>query len=151
MKIIFYPGTFNPFTKGHADILSRLLPIADKVVIGVGVNIEKPEAAANGEKNAEIIRSYVSEHDLSEKVEVAVYSGLTGEEAIKRGACCIARGVRNSIDFEYEYNLAAANRDAFGIDTILLPASLENGFISSTLIRDLEKHGRTDLTRKYLP
>lgn len=141
----FFAGSFNPFTKGHADIASRILHLADSLVIGIGVNIDKPDSTACAERNAADIRRWIEKEGLENRVSVEVYYGLTAEEALRQGADCIARGVRNATDFDYEYSLAAANRVAFGIETILIPADPKYAFISSTLIRDLERHGRTDL------
>lgn len=151
MKKIFFAGTFNPFTKGHADIALRILEIADKVTIGLGVNIDKPSSAKQAEENARLIEDWAAAHRLTERVEIVIYTTLTAEEAKKQGATCLARGVRNASDFDYEYALAAINRDAFGIDTILFPAAPEDSFISSSAIRDLQAHGRPDLAEKYLP
>ena len=151
MKKIFFAGTFNPFTKGHADIALRILEIADKVTIGLGVNIDKPSSAKQAEENTRLIEDWAAAHGLTERVEIVTYTTLTAEEAKKRGATCLARGVRNASDFDYEYALAAFNRDAFGIDTILIPAAPEDSFISSSAIRDLQAHGRHDLAEKYLP
>lgn len=146
---VFFAGSFNPFTKGHADILKRLLKMADFAVVGVGVNIEKPESRETSGRNAEAIRRFVETEGLADRVEVVVYDGFTAEEARRHGADCMARGVRNATDFDYEYALASANRDAFGMETILLPSSPEFSFVSSTMIRDLERNGRGDLARKY--
>ncbi|MCH5214910.1 MAG: pantetheine-phosphate adenylyltransferase [Muribaculaceae bacterium] len=151
MKKIFYAGSFNPFTKGHADILQRLLALADEVVIGIGVNIDKPETSLQAERNEEAIRRYLEAEGLCQRVTVKRYTGLTAVVAREEGATCMARGVRNATDFDYEFSLAAANRDAFGIETILLPANPALSFVSSTLIRDLEARGYDDLARKYLP
>lgn len=150
MTKILYPGTFNPFTKGHSDILERILKIAEKVVIGIGVNIDKPEAENSANLRAETIREYLRNKGLHERVDVMVYSGLTAEKAIEIGATCMARGVRSCADFEYEYSLAAANRDAFGVETILIPASPELSFVSSSLIREIQKAGEWSLAEKYI-
>lgn len=146
---VFYAGSFNPFTKGHADILERLLKIAGEVAIGIGVNIEKPETSECARKNEDEIRRYIAEKGLQNRVSVYAYSGLTAEEAIHHDCDCLARGVRTAADFDYENALAAANRDAFGIETILLAADPKYSFVSSTLIRDLEAHGRNDLANRY--
>lgn len=151
MKTIFFPGSFNPFTKGHADILLRLLNMADRVIVGIGINLDKPDAARMAEENASQIRKFAEEHSLGDRVEVKIYGGLTATEAKRRGACCLARGVRTCQDFEYEYTLAAANRDAFGIDTILVPADPALSFVSSSLIREIEAHGESETAKKYLP
>lgn len=148
---IFFPGSFNPFTAGHADILERLLKLSEKVTVGVGVNADKPASAKDADRNAETIREYVRRKGLDRRVDVVVYSGLTAREAQLHGADCMARGVRSASDFEYEYSLAAANRDAFGMETILLPSSPSLSYISSSLLRDLINNDRTDIATKYLP
>lgn len=151
MKRVFFPGSFNPFTKGHADILNRLLRLSDTAVIGIGVNAEKPSSAETAEKNAEKIAEYLKREGLESRVNVVIYSGLTGEEAKKNGADCMARGVRGATDFEYEYQLAAVNRELFGIETLLIPANPALAGVSSTAARDLQRHGREDLAAKLLP
>lgn len=148
MKKIFFPGSFNPFTRGHADIVCRLLTMSETVVVGIGKNIDKPESHRAAEENAESIREWAAANSLSDKVYVTIFSGLTGEEALRLGASVIARGVRNATDFDYEYTMATANRLLFNIETILIPASPELSSISSTLVRDLRAHGRDDLAQK---
>lgn len=151
MKRIFFPGSFNPFTKGHADILKRLLTMAEYVTIGIGVNIEKRDSTENAKANLSSINDFLRKEGLDKRVNVIAYTGLTGEEALKIDADCLARGVRNSADFEYEYQLACINRDAFSIETILIPADPGCSFVSSTALRDFQKHGRNDLAENYLP
>lgn len=151
MKKVFFPGSFNPFTKGHEDILLRLLELADSVVIGIGFNIDKPAMKDEAEKNAEEIRRMIRRKGLEARVEVEVYEGLTAETAKALGADCMARGVRNSCDFEYENSLANLNRKLFGIETLLFPCDPELSYISSTAVRDLLRHGRKDLAEKLLP
>lgn len=151
MRKIFFPGSFNPFTKGHADIVERLLTMADTVTVGIGKNIDKPADAALSERNADAVRDWAQRAGIADRVEVVTYSGLTAEESRRLGADCMARGVRNGMDFEYEYSLAAMNRDAFGVETILLPADAALCMVSSTAIRDLQAHGRSDIAEKYLP
>lgn len=151
MKTIFFAGSFNPFTKGHADILKRLMALADKVVVGIGVNPEKPSNRDEALANAEAIRCLVEREGLADRVEIKVYTGLTAEEALRCGADVMARGIRSGTDFDYEYTLAAANRDAFDIDTILLPADPRLSFVSSSIVRDLIQNGRNDIAKNYLP
>lgn len=148
---VFFAGSFNPFTKGHADIAERLLKIFDEVVVGIGFNIDKPSSKEKAERNAMNIREWARRSGFEERIETVVYDGLTAEEAKKRKACCVARGVRNATDFEYENALAAINRDAFGMETLLIPADPSLAYISSTFIRDLETHGRKDIAEKYMP
>lgn len=151
MKKVFFPGSFNPFTKGHADIVERMLTLADEVVIGIGCNIDKPVDRDEMEKRASAIREYYNRSAFAERVKVIWYTELTMQAAKNIGADCVVRGVRSAMDFDYEYGLAAANREVFGIETILLPADPSLGFISSTVVRDLMKHGDTVNASKFLP
>ncbi len=132
-----YPGSFNPFTKGHADIVARAAGLFDEVIIAIGFNSEKGKPDDLDER-LENIRSLYSGNS---KVRVESYSGLTVEYARQTGAKVLIRGVRDVKDFEYERNLADANRAISGIDTLLLTARPEYGFISSSLVRELEHYG----------
>lgn len=151
MRTVFFAGSFNPFTKGHADIVKRLLKIFDRVIIGIGINAEKPASRDVAEKNAQNIINWVSGAGLKEKVDVLIYTGLTAETALNCGAICMARGVRNATDFDYEFSLASINREAFGIETILIPAKPSLSCVSSSVIRDLQNYGREDIAGNYLP
>lgn len=147
---IFFPGSFNPFTKGHADILMRLLKLAEKVIVGIGINPDKPSSSEQAIRNKASIEEYIEISGVTNRVKVVVYSGLTAEEALSQGATCMARGVRTASDFEFENSLACANRAAFGIETILLPADPALSFVSSSIIRDLLYHGREDIADNFL-
>lgn len=149
-KKIFYPGSFNPFSEGHADIVRRLIKLGYYVIIGIGINAEK-ESLGEEHCSEGQIHDFLRREELEQKAEVITYSGLTAQEAFDRGACCMARGVRSGTDFEYEFSIASANRDAFGIETLLLPADPSLSFVSSTIVRDLQRHGREDIAKKYLP
>ena len=151
MRTVFFPGSFNPFTKGHADIVDRMTTLCDKVVIGVGINSLKAESDGNIQKNVEKIKEIYSGTEYAGKVEVISYTGLTMEKAREIGAQCVVRGVRSAVDFDYEYTLAAANRKAFGIETILLPADPSLSYVSSSLVRDLQKYGSEHLASEFLP
>jgi len=138
MKIAIFPGTFNPFTIGHADILRRGLELFDRVVVSVGMNIDKPEMQQDAADRAEAIRAlYASER----RVQVVCWSGLTIDLCRKVGARFILRGVRSVKDYEYERDIADANMRVGGIDTVMIAASPELACISSSLIRDLRSHG----------
>lgn len=151
MKTVFFPGSFNPFTKGHADIVARMLGFVGKVVIGIGINSDKENDADNITSRLEAIRKLYREEVASGCIEVISYTGLTAEKAIEIGADFMVRGVRGCTDFEYEYNLAAANRKAFGIETLLLPGDPTLSFISSSLLRDLKRNNREDIAEEWLP
>lgn len=134
----FFPGSFNPFTRGHQSIVSRALSIFDSVVIAFGVNCDKADsgtAAANIRAVKELYRN-------RDDVEVISYSGLTVDAAKENGAGVILRGVRNISDFEYERDMADINRKISGIDTVILFSEPELGFISSSIVRELEHYGR---------
>ena len=151
MNRIFFPGSFNPFTVGHADLLKRMLTLADKVTVGIGVNIDKISESGAAEENKNAIMQFLIKEGLDDRVDVVVYSGLSAEEAIRRGADCLARGVRNATDFDYEYSLASANKEVFGIETVFLAADPKLSFVSSTLVRDLEKNNKKDIASRFIP
>lgn len=145
MKIAIFPGSFDPFTIGHYDIVKRALTLFDKIVIGIGQNQTKQSTFSLTERLERIEKAFADES----RVVVTTYDGLTVDFARKHGATHIVRGVRSTIDFEYERSIAEANRQLSGIETVLLYTSPEYGHISSTLVRDLNAHGR-DITN-YLP
>ena len=136
MRRVLFAGTFNPFTIGHADIVKRGLELFDEVVIAIGENQDKPSADIT-ERVENIRRVYADEP----RVCVQVYETLTVDYAREIGACALLRGVRTMQDFEYERQMADANRALTGIDTVVLFTRPELGFVSSSLARDLQKHG----------
>ena len=139
MKTALFAGTFRPFTIGHADIVDRALAVFDKVIICVGVNIEKSGHESEVEARLETIRRvYASDP----RVEVVARTGLTVDTAKEFGASALLRGVRSAKDYEYERDMADANRSISGIETVILVSRPELAFISSSLVRDLQAHGR---------
>ena len=145
MKRAIFPGSFDPYTIGHHDIVMRGLQVFDEIVIGIGHNYTKRETFPLEERLAAIQRIYNNEP----RVRVEVYEGLTVDFALKHDAQFILRGVRSTLDFEYERNIAEANKQLSGIETILLYTRPEYAHISSTLVRDLHSHGK-DIAA-YLP
>lgn len=136
-RVALYPGTFDPFTTGHLSIVERGLALFDEIVIAVGVNDSKRCYKPTAERVEHIRR--VMKNQL--RVRVISYDALTVEAAKQEGANFILRGVRTVADYEYERNLAYANRNISGIETVLLYTLPELSYISSTMVRDLEKHG----------
>ncbi|MCR5850476.1 MAG: pantetheine-phosphate adenylyltransferase [Bacteroidaceae bacterium] len=128
-----FPGSFDPFTLGHADIVRRALNLFDEVVIAVGYNENKAGWMPVEERVSTIRRLYAEEP----RVTVESYMGLTVDFAKKHGITAIIRGVRTTADFEYEMQLADVNRQLTGIETILLPASPQYASISSSIVREL--------------
>lgn len=138
MKKAVFPGSFDPFTVGHANIVARALPLFDSIVIGVGINAGK-SPLYSAEERVEHIRSiYAGES----RVSVVAYDDLTVDLAQREGADVIIRGVRGTKDFEYEREVAAVNRRLAGIETILIPCEEQYACISSSLVRELAAHGR---------
>lgn len=137
-RVALFPGSFDPFTAGHLNILKRALTMFDEVVVAVGVNIDKRGFFSN-EKRIEIINQAVKG---LEGVSVVQYDTLTVDACRSMGIHHIIRGVRNMIDFETERSIADANRKlAPEIETIIIPTAQEFAHISSTAVRDLLKHG----------
>ena len=137
-RTALFPGSFDPFTAGHLNILKRALTMFDEVVVAVGINIDKRGFFSN-EQKLDIIRQAVVG---LEGVSVIEYDSLTIEICRQRGINHIVRGVRNMIDFETERSIADANRRlAPEIETVIIPTAQEFAHISSTAVRDLLKHG----------
>ncbi|MBR0029266.1 MAG: pantetheine-phosphate adenylyltransferase [Bacteroidales bacterium] len=145
-KTALFPGSFDPFTAGHLNILKRALTMFDNVVVAIGLNQDKRGFYSNEQKK-DIIRQAV--RDLG-SVRVIEYDGLTIEVCRDLGIRHIVRGVRNMLDFENERAIADANRRlAPEIETIIIPTAQEFAHISSSAVRDiLRHHGDTSL---FLP
>lgn len=138
MKIAIYPGSFDPFTNGHLDVLKRAMKVFDKVIVLVAVNSGKKTVFTTEERVAFLKETL---HDLP-GVEADSYEGLTVEYAALHNAKHIIRGLRAVMDFEYEFQLAAANRYAGpDIDMVFFMASSETSFISSSVVNELRRNG----------
>lgn len=142
-NIALFPGSFDPFTAGHLNILKRALTMFDGVVVAVGINQDKNGFFDNASR-IDIINQTV---DGLENVEVIEYDGLTVDICRHLGIHHIVRGVRNMLDFENERAIADANRRlAPEIETIIIPTAQEFAHISSSAVRDiLRHHGDTSL------
>lgn len=138
MRVALFPGSFDPFTVGHYDIVVRALDLFDRVIIAIGENNTKQPVFPPDERMERIRKAFANE----ERVEVVSYSDLTVDLAQRVGAQFIVRGVRDTRDFEYERSIAEANKQLSHIETILLYTRPEYAHVSSTLVRDLLKHGR---------
>ncbi len=143
-RVALFPGSFRPFTAGHADIVARGLVLFDRIIIGVGVNAAKTPADTQ-ELLAPIVALYASEP----RVEVRAYSCLTVDFAAQCGAHFLLRGVRNVRDFEYERDLADVNRQLSGIESVILFSSPALAAVSSSVVRELQSYGH-DVT-PFLP
>ena len=138
-NIVIFPGSFDPFTRGHAAVVEEALRLFDKVVIGVGDNISKRGLLPVEKRVALIEELYAA----NPRVEVKTYRSLTGDFALECGAKAIVRGVRTGTDFEYEQNMAAVNRHLYpSLSTIILSTPAELSHISSSVVRELLSFGR---------
>ncbi|WP_143307346.1 pantetheine-phosphate adenylyltransferase [Chitinophaga vietnamensis] len=138
MRTCLFPGTFDPITLGHTDVINRGLDLFDKLVIGIGYNSNKKPMFPLEERIAWIREIYKDDH----RVEVAAYEGLTIDFCKKIDARYILRGIRYVSDFEYEKAIADVNRTiAPGIETIFLTCVPEYSSIASTLVRDIYRNG----------
>ena len=137
MKVAVYPGSFDPITNGHLEILKRALNIFDKVIVLVAVNPNKKTRFDANERVA-MIKEAIDDS----RVEVDSCSGLTVEYAKSKGATHLIRGLRAVTDFEYEFSLASANDfiDS-SIDTVFLMSKAEKSFINSSMIIELHQSG----------
>ena len=137
MKVAIYPGSFDPITNGHLEILKRALNIFDKVIILVAYNDQK-KARFTPEERVAMIKEAINDP----RVEVDSSTGLTVEYAKKHGAKHLIRGLRAVTDFEYEFSLASANDfiDS-SIDTVFLMSKAEKSFINSSMIMELYQSG----------
>ena len=137
-RVALFPGSFDPFTAGHLNILKRALTMFDEVVVAAGINIDK-RGFFTTEQKLDIIRQAV---EGLNGVTVIAYENLTIDACRERGIKHIVRGVRNMIDFETERSIADANRRlAPEIETVIIPTAQDYAHISSTAVRDLLKHG----------
>jgi pantetheine-phosphate adenylyltransferase len=137
MKIALFAGSFDPFTKGHEDLVRRALLLFDKVVVAIGRNTAK-QGLFTPEKRAEAIKAF---YNKESRVEVLIYSKLTVECCKEAGAAFILRGLRNTNDFDFERAIAQMNHDLDpAIETIFMMTSPEFSHISSTIVRDIIHH-----------
>ena len=133
MKIAVFPGSFDPITNGHVDIIKRAIPLFDKIVIAIGINADK-KYMFDIEKRRKFIIDTFKDHP---KIEITTYTGLTVDFCKKINAEFILRGLRNPADFEFEKAIAQTNRKLSGIETVFLLTSAETSFISSSIVRDI--------------
>ncbi|WP_022834449.1 pantetheine-phosphate adenylyltransferase [Salisaeta longa] len=135
-QLALYPGTFDPFTYGHRDVLERALRLFDQVEVTVGVNADKQTLFTTEERIA-LIRECTSDLD---GVRVASHEGLIVDRAEATGAVALVRGLRQVSDFDYEFRMAFANRKlAPDIETVFLMTSEEYALISSSMVRDAHR------------
>lgn len=144
-RIAVFPGSFDPFTRGHASIVRRGLALFDHIIIGIGVNEQKTAMLSVEQRIEGLRRLYAREP----RITVEAYAELTVDFARRRGASFILRGVRSYKDFEYEQNIAEVNRRLSGLETVVLFTEPELACISSSMVKELAHFGKD--IRSYLP
>lgn len=145
MKTGLFTGSFDPFTIGHQSIVARVLPLFDKLVIGVGVNERKKYMYSAEVRVKAIAELYADNH----KVEVRAFNDLAVDFAHREGAWFFVKGVRSVKDFEYEREQADINRAMGGIETLLVFAEPQHASVSSSLVRELIHFGKN--AEMFLP
>lgn len=133
MKRAVFPGSFDPITLGHVDIIKRAIPLFDEIVIAIGINADKKYMFSPEQRQAFIEEVFSDEP----KIKTETYTGLTVDYCNKIDATFILRGLRNPADFEFEKAIAQTNRKLSGIETVFLLTSAETSFISSSIVRDI--------------
>ena len=133
MKRALFPGSFDPITLGHIDIIERSVPLFDEIVIGVGTNSDKKYMFPLKKRMAFIEETFSNYKNIS----VSQYEGLTIEFCKKVQANFIIRGLRNPADFEFEKAIAHTNRALSGIETVFLLTAAKTSFISSSIVREI--------------
>ncbi len=136
MRRALFPGSFDPITLGHFDIIKRGVTLFDEVIVAIGVNSDKKYMFSLKERQAFIEEAFADEP----KVKVVTYTGLTVDFCNEIGAEFILRGLRNPADFEFEKAIAHANRRMATIETVFLLTSAKTSFISSSIVRDVIKN-----------
>jgi pantetheine-phosphate adenylyltransferase len=148
MTTALYPGSFDPITFGHIDVIGRAASLFDKLVVGVLINPKKSPLLSLDDRT-DVIREAIAEElpDQAARIEVAGFDGLTVDYAQQIGASFIVRGLRAVSDFESELQMAHTNRKlAPSVDTIFLMTALEHAYLSSTLVKEIALFGG-DVTR----
>ena len=136
-RIAVFPGSFDPITVGHIDLIERSLNIFDKVIVAIGSNSQK-QGYFSLEQRIGWLRELFGEN---KQISVAAYEGLTVNFCLENNAKCIIRGVRNAADFDYERTIALLNTSMQSeVETILLPSAPQYSHISSTIVRELIRY-----------
>jgi len=137
MKRAVFPGSFDPITLGHVDIIERALPLFDEIIIAIGVNSTKKSMWPLEDRKVFIEKAFANYTNI----KVKTYRGLTANFCKDEGVLYILRGLRNTTDFNYEQTIAQANDKVNGVDSVFLMCSPEYSHISSSIVRDIARNG----------
>lgn len=135
-RIAVFPGSFDPITLGHVDIIKRALPLFDEVIVAIGTNAAKKYMWTLEERKLKLNKAFKNYSSIS----IADYKGLTADFCKKNNAQFILRGLRNTTDFTYEQTIAQANEKVNGVDSVFLICSPEFSHISSSIVRDIARN-----------
>jgi pantetheine-phosphate adenylyltransferase len=137
MKKAVFPGSFDPITLGHVDIINRALPLFDEIILAIGVNADKKYMFSLEDRVKFLEQTFKTEP----AIKVTTYTGLTVDFCKKENAGFILRGLRNATDLEFEKTIGQTNYKMSGIETVFLIASSGKSHISSSVVRDVRKNG----------
>ncbi len=137
MKKAVFPGSFDPITLGHEDIITRAIPLFDEIIVAIGINADK-KYMFSLEQRKKFIEDCFKEY---KNVKVVTYKGLTVDFCKKNDVDYIVRGLRNPADFEFEKAIAHTNRDLAPIETVFLLTAAKTSYISSSIVRDVLRNG----------
>ncbi len=137
MRRAVFPGSFDPITLGHVDIIKRALPLFDELIIAIGINADK-KYMFSLEKRIQFIEDTFKSH---QKIKVMSYKGLTAQFCKDQNAQFILRGLRNTADLNYEQSIAQTNYAIAGVESVFLVCSPEVSNISSSIVRDVKRNG----------
>lgn len=137
MRRAVFPGSFDPITLGHVDIIDRALPLFDEIILAIGTNSDKKYMFSLEDRLRFLKETFKNEP----KIKVMTYQGLTVDFCKKEDAAFILRGLRNAIDLEFEKTIGQTNYKMSGVETVFLISSSGKGHISSTVVRDVRKNG----------
>ncbi len=137
MKRAVFPGSFDPITLGHTDVIDRGLQLFDEIIIAVGVNVDK-KYMYDTKRRLQMIEAIYGDNP---QVKIESYTGLTVDYCKRKQADYILRGLRNPQDFEFEKAIAQTNRKLGGIETVFFLTSIETSHISSSIVRDILRNG----------
>ncbi len=139
MKIAICPGSFDPITKGHIDIIRRASKLFDKVIVVVMINYHKPNSYFTASERVELIKRSIPD---IENAEVDMYGGLLAEYAEKKGACAVVKGLRAVSDFENEFQQALTNKKLNPeLETVFMTTNAENMYLSSSVVKQVCEFG----------